>query len=302
MRPESARLRPGARHAGGMTTPSLIDWVARHEGVVHRDELMRAGFRVESMRALVRSGAAEMIRRAWVALPDAAPDLVRAARAGGRVSCVSLARRRGWWMPEGIDDGLHLHLHPGASSARLDPTWRGVLHWTKPIAPGPRTALAGAIEDALDHIARCVPHDGALALWESAAKNEQLSPEALRRVRWLSRAASDLAREVTGLDDSGLETIVVRPLLRWGLPVRQQVMIAGHRVDVLIGERLVLQIDGYQFHSDAAQRAADIAHDAELRLRGYTVIRVSYSQVVRDWSAVERIVRRAVAAGLHLAA
>ena len=99
-----------------------------------------------------------------------------------------------------------------------------------------------------------------------------------------------------------METLVVVPLRRWGLRIRQQVYLAGRPVDVLIGDRLVLQIDGYEHHSSSAQRSADIAHDAELRLRGYTVVRVSYRQVVHEWHAVERMLRRAVAAGLHLAA
>ena len=94
---------------------------------------------------------------------------------------------------------------------------------------------------------------------------------------------------------------MVTPLRRWGVRVRQQVVLAGRPVDVLVGDRLVLQIDGYEHHSSSAQRAKDIAHDAELRLRGYTVFRLSYSQVVHDWPAVERRIKRALAAGLHLA-
>jgi len=85
-----------------------------------------------------------------------------------------------------------------------------------------------------------------------------------------------------------------------GLPVRQQVVIAGRPVDILIGKRLVIQTDGWEFHSSSAQRSADIAHDAELRLRGYTVLRFSYAQVVHGWPEVERTILRAVAAGLHL--
>jgi very-short-patch-repair endonuclease len=83
--------------------------------------------------------------------------------------------------------------------------------------------------------------------------------------------------------------------------VRQQVVLAGRPVDMLVGDRLVLQIDGYEHHSSSAQRAKDIAHDAELRLRGYTVLRFSYGQIVHDWVAVERRITRALAAGLHLA-
>lgn len=282
------------------TATDLRDWLFARDGIAHREDVLRAGFALALLRAFVRDGHAEAIRRAWLALPSAAHDLVTAARAGGRVSCVSLARRRSWWMPEGVGAELHLHLHPGAGSARLG-DWPGVLHWTRPLAPLPGRSLVATVEDALAHIALCQPFDIALVLWEAACTAERLAPETLRAVRWTSRAAHELAAAVVGLSDSGLETLVVAPLRRWGLKVRQQVKIAGRLVDVLVGDRFVIQIDGYEFHSSSAQRTRDIAHDAELRLRGYTVLRFSYHQVVRDWASVERTIRRALAAGLHAA-
>ena len=78
-----------------------------------------------------------------------------------------------------------------------------------------------------------------------------------------------------------------------------QIWIAGHRVDTLIGDRLVVQIDGA--HHVGAQRSEDIRHDAELRLMGYTVIRVSYTQIMFEWHMVQDLIMRAVAQGLHLA-
>lgn len=205
-------------------------------------------------------------------------------------------------MPEEIGHEVHLHLTPGTNSSGLGSSWSGTVHWNKPIAPYDRHTLVAPVEDALAHIAACLPFDTALVLWESAARQEGISAEALRSIPFPSRAARELAATVTGLSDSGLETLVVTPLRRWGLRVRQQVKLAGHFVDVLIGDRLVLQIDGYEYHSSSAQRTRDIAHDAELRLRGYTVLRFSYAQIVRDWPAMEATIRRALATGLHLAA
>lgn len=46
---------------------------------------------------------------------------------------------------------------------------------------------------------------------------------------------------------------------------------------------------------------SDIAHDAELMLLGYHVIRVGYSQVVDRWHEVQALIMRAVAQGVHLA-
>jgi very-short-patch-repair endonuclease len=282
------------------TLEQLGEWLIAQGGIAHRDEALRCGFGVALIRTFVREGHAELVRRVWLALPDGPRDLRTAALAGGRISCTSLARRRGWWIPEVVGTQLHLHLRPGSAPTGLDKAWNGVTHWTKPLVPAGRS-LIGTVEDALLHIAACLDRDTALVLWESAARTERIAPETLRAIRWTSRVARELAHAVTGLSDSGLETLLVTPLRRWGLRVRQQVHIAGHLVDVLVGDRLVVQIDGYEFHSSSAQRAKDIAHDAELRLRGYTVLRFSYAQIVHEWPFVERTVRRAVGAGLHCA-
>ncbi len=281
------------------TAQDLAEWLAARGGIAHRRDTLRAGFTVPLLRRLVGMGRVEAIRRAWLALPAADAELVAAARAGGRVSCLTLARRRNWWMPEGVDAGIHLHLTPGSRSPQGDACVR---HWNLPIAPVASTTLAATVEDALAHVALCLPHDLALVVWESASRTEGLAADYLRGVRWRSLAARELSADVMGLSDSGLETLLVVPLRRWGLRVRQQVVLRARPVDLLVGERLVIQVDGWEFHSSSAQRAKDIAHDAELRLRGYTVLRFGYAQIVYDRAGVEAIIRRAVAAGLHRAA
>ena len=265
---------------------------------LHREQLHAAGYTDAQLRALVRAGEFEVLRRSWFVSRECDDALREAARLGGRLTCTTFARRRGWWMPEGIGDELHLHFVPGSTGPRPSERPPGVSHWTQPLAPVGRSLLA-TVEDALAHIALCLPPDQALVVWESASRGEGMSPEALRRVRWTSRAAIDLADRVNGLADSGLEVLVCAPLRRLRVQVRQQVVLAGKPVDVLVGRWLVVQIDGWAHHSSSAQRTKDIAHDAELRLRGYTVLRFSYAQVVHDGDGVLRTIRRALAAGLH---
>src|SRR5690606_24834384 len=107
----------------------------------------------------------------------------------------------------------------------------------------------------------------------------------------------DLLLEAIPFADSGLETYLRTRLAWMGLPLTFQTWIAGHRVDLLIGDRLVLQVDGAT-HT-GAQRSEDIRHDAELRLMGYHVIRVGYRQVMDQWHMIQDLIMRAVAQGLH---
>lgn len=277
----------------------VADWVDAAGGIAHRSAVLAAGFPVRVLREAVAGGGLRMVRRAWCVSAGAPHDLLAAASAGGRLTCVSLARRRGWWVPDGIRERHHVHLLPRASSSGLIGADVSA-HWTRALCPVARSDLEAGIEDALGHIAQCLSRDEALVVWESASRAEALAPEALRAVPWTSIAARELASAVTGLSDSGLETLIFAPLRERGVTVVQQARIAGRFVDGLIGEALVVQVDGFAFHSSSAQRTADVAHDAELRLRGYTVLRFTYRQVVHERAAVQRTLQRALAQRLHL--
>ena len=183
-----------------------------------------------------------------------------------------------------------------------DPTPRGSrrfdaqVHWGSPIVPRHPDELVDPIENVLAYIAECEPFERALATWESALNKSLVTMEALRGYSW-KPAARRVLDQAAPFSDAGLETYL-RARLRWlRVPIRVQIWISGHRVDTLLGDRLVIQIDGA--HHVGAQRSEDIRHDAELRLMGYHVMRVSYTQVMFDWHVVQDLIMRAVAQGLH---
>jgi very-short-patch-repair endonuclease len=128
-----------------------------------------------------------------------------------------------------------------------------------------------------------------------------VSRDRLQRVDWRSTRAAELAAVASSLSDSGLETTFLDGLRPFGLRIRQQVRLEGHPVDLLVGDRLVIQIDGFAFHSGPGDRRRDIAHDAALVLHGYTVLRFDYFQILFDWDAVLASVLDAVSQGLHRA-
>lgn len=177
--------------------------------------------------------------------------------------------------------------------------FRATVHWGKPLIARDPLQLVDSVENVLGLVAHCQPFESALTTWESALRQGLADRSALERLA-LSAKARAILGQASPYSDSGLETLVV-PRLRWmKLPVLQQIWLYGHRVDFLIGERLVLQTDGS--HHVGRQREQDIAHDAALMLLGFHVIRVGYRQVVEDWPSLQAMIMRAVAQGLHRAA
>lgn len=270
----------------------VVDRVRARGGIVRSAELVRRGVPERIVQSAVTGGRLLRIRRRWVVVPDADPYLVAAAREGVVVACVTRAERLGLWT---LYRGQpHVAAPPHAGRVALATAH---VHRSLPVVPRPPDELEDGIENTLDLVARCQPEEVALAIVESALRRELVARPSLERLP-VSASLRELLLLASPFADSGLETFVPRRLAWLRVRIVPQAWLAGHRVDFLIGERLVLQIDGG--HHVGAQRAADIAHDAQLMLLGYEVIRVGYEQVVDDWPSVQLLIMRAIAQGLHL--
>lgn len=220
--------------------------------------------------------------------------LVAAARRGVVLSCVTLAARKELWVLDSSEP--HVAAPPKSGHAK---TTRGVIHWSLPTFPRDPDSLEDSVENALVLIARCQPYEAALAVWESAVHQGMGDVHVMRRAQ-LPPAARRIAQDAQPFADAGTETIFFTRLRWLDLSIIPQAWILGHRVDFLIGDRLIVQIDGR--HHVGAQRTSDIGHDALLKLHGYHVIRVSYQQIFEQWPHVQALIMAAVAQRLHLAA
>lgn len=264
-----------------------------HGGVARVKTLRRLGVSEHTLRRERERGWVVSICRGWVALRDADAMLVAAARRGVVLSCVTLAERRGLWVTQSPDLHVAAPPHSGHASAA-----RGIVHWNVPVFPRNPDSREDTLENALILIAGCQPRESALATWESALKKDLVDVGALRRAP-LPPAARELLEEARPFADAGTETIFFTRLRWMNVRIVPQAWLLGHRVDFLIGERLVIQIDGG--HHVGAQRTRDIRHDARLQLHGFHVIRIGYDQLINHWPEVQQMIMDAVGQRLHLA-
>ena len=265
----------------------------RTQGCGRTRTLLAQGWSRHRIEVALERGELIRPRRGWVARQSADPAILYAVRHGVLLSCITQANRLGLWVG---GESVH-HFSSRESGARSRP--QGILHWRSPLIPRDPEAIEDPIENVLNLVAHCQPVEEAVAIWDSALNKGLVEWATLARLPFTG-AANDVLLASNCFADSGLESYV-RTRLAW-LKIRivAQAWLHGHRVDFLIGQRLVLQIDGKQHVG--VQRTKDNSHDAELGLRGYAVIRVTYAQVVFDWPAVQQRIMLAIAQGMHLAA
>lgn len=263
-------------------------------GIARVRTLIAAGVSAHALRRAKESGQIRTIRRGWVAGADVDRRVLGAIRRGVVLSCLTVAERQGLWVPQ---RGL-IHVAARPNAARITVPEGVVVHWSMPIVPRDPDAGEDGLVNALALVAQCQPFETALVIWESAL-NKGLADQMLLSGLELPPVARTVLEHALPFADSGLETIFITRLRWLNVPMRPQAWVLGHRVDLLIGERLIVQIDGAS-HT-GAQRTRDIEHDAQLALRGYHVLRFSYELIMDRWPEVQEVIMNAVARGLHLA-
>lgn len=279
---------------------SLTNTLQSMHGVASVASLKARGFGPGLLRRAVSSGLVERVRKGWLALPDAPPDLVRAVSLRGRLGCVSAAEYRGLWVHL-RSDNVHIAVPRHSGRATAHATAGVIAHWQSENWSADRSALESLPDMALQ-IATCLPSEQAIATLDSALNRELLTMAQLIEGFESSRLdLSPLLRLLDPASQSGLESLCRVRLARLGLPVRSQVLIQDvGRVDLLVGDRLIIETDGREWHSSTEAFDNDRDRDLRLGLLGYRALRLTYAQVVRDWPLVELSIRAMVARGEHL--
>lgn len=250
-------------------------------GVATYSQLRATGLRRSQIDQLVSAGRLNRVRRGWYALPAADPEVVRAVRAGGSLSCVSALRRYGVWVP--ASDRLHVRMseHHRSSIATADFRVCGAGRDTPTEAVDPlQIALLTAIP--------CLDDEGIVVVLDSLRNLRLFS---LHELEVLLAAHSGRVRRLLAMtvanSESGTETMVRFRLRRKRIKVRCQVLVPGvGRVDLLVGDRLVLEVDSREHHTGQSGYTRDRERDRKLVRLGYVVVRLTYAQVVYGWDEV----------------
>lgn len=110
----------------------------------------------------------------------------------------------------------------------------------------------------------------------------------------------ELLERCDGRAESGTESLARLRLRRRHLKVTPQVVIPGvGRVDLVVGNRLVIEVDSWAHHSSYEAYEHDRYRDLVLGELGYLVIRLTYRRVMHDWASAERSVMAMVGRGDH---
>lgn len=280
--------------------------VWRRGGLAATHELLRDGHTSHSLTRAVRRGEVVRARQGHYCCPELSAQQIRAVRVGGRLTGLAAAAEHGLWTPQSIHLSVEVAAHARALRVPDNPRVRlatqpgdAAVHWNA----APRTGTRSLVDPiaCLVEVVRQHPALIAFAVVESALHKRVVTMDA-----WAKVLAAMPVRLRTGvesadcLSESGGESLLRFHLLGMGVRPRQQILVQGAgRVDFLIGDGLVIEVDGAQFHTDRVAFEEDRRRDAVLTAAGYRVLRFSYWQVASRWPEVEAAIRAAMSRGDH---
>jgi very-short-patch-repair endonuclease len=146
------------------------------------------------------------------------------------------------------------------------------------------------LDDCLRQVAFSEPLPEAVAIIDSAIRRTPIGRFDLEAIKKkLPKRARLAVNLASGLPESGTESVLFVILEQVGLSPRAQVPIPltdFDRLDIVIGDRLVIECDSEEYHGGLRNRLRDLRRDAELAALGFIVLRFDYHQVFFELDAV----------------
>lgn len=225
--------------------------------------------------------------RGWIYDPNRYTlDQVRAFVYNASLSCVSAAQI--YELPLLLEERpqkthLSVAYNRGMHASKLRRFDDVCIHREQIMSEEERRTHVASIGTVLERVLVCMPLKVSLPMLD-AARNRGLydvstlaippTGSRLPHLREALSLSSERARSI-------LETVARLQLIDMGLTPQVGVWIEGvGEVDMIILDFIVIEVDGWAFHSSKEQREKDLKRDRELLRRGYVVLRFTYDDVM----------------------
>ena len=213
-------------------------------------------------------------------------DQVRAFVYNACISCVSAAQI--YELPILMEERpqkthLSVSYNRGMHPSKLRRFDDVCVHREQFLSDEERRTHVASIGTVLERVLVCMPLKVSLPMLD-AARNRGLydvstltippTGSRLPHLREALSLSSDRARSI-------LETVARLQLIDMGLTPQVGVWIEGvGEVDMIILDFIVIEVDGWAFHSSKEQREKDLKRDRELLRLGFVVLRFTYDNVM----------------------
>lgn len=277
-----------------MDTSALLTRISNAHGAARQVDLHLERSERRRLQALVDSGHLRRYPHGVVALPDVDKRVLIARVHRGLITCEHAAAHYRLPLPSSPKT-LHVLIPRGHKAA---PLWGEHQHETRDLPPVPLSAFPVApLARCLADLLCCAQEWTALVAADAALHQGRVTHEQVGTYLRGSRRVLGRRRlqRTSSRARSPLETLARIQLRGAGLDVVDGVEIGGvGEVDLLIAGWLVVELDGYEYHSDMWSFDQDRSRDRELARLGYTSIRFTANNV-RSGRIVDEV-RRVLAA------
>ena len=241
-------------------------------------QLLENGWTRYAVREALARGLLRRLAHGWYDVGGCTADELSAAAAGGRLGCLTGLRDHGVWVPPTT--------HPHIITPRwADPAGPGIHHPLTRGAPWSPGAMTYTVVECLRQVLQHHDVETALIVLESACNLRLVSEETVAQL--VAGCPDQQARQLSRFDprsESGSETRVRLFLVRRGYRVRPQAIIPGvGRVDLLIGESLIIECDSHAHHTGETSYRGDRRRDLSATADGYRVVRLTWEQCFLSW-------------------
>jgi len=271
--------------------PAIIEARLReHGGAARRAWLVRTRGDAYRLADAVGCGMVRRVAHGIFALPGTPKEVVAAVVHNARLGCLSALSRAGVAVLRPPDEPhLAVDRTRGRRPSVLRSRFPVVIHREHAVADG---LVSVTVASALARALVCRPETEALVSVDSALNKRLVTLDDVRALVPQDAVRSRLALTLAdGHARSPLETVARLALVGAGLEVRAGVVIPKvGEVDLLVDGRVVVELDGYAFHSDRGAFQEDRRRDRELALQGYVVLRFTADEVLREpWRVVAAV-------------